>query len=404
MGSDVSDIAVVVITYTRLTSFSRVIKSLQLSDYEGDVVDLIISIDNDGTDAISDYAKSIFWPHGNIRIIKHPNRLGLKKHVLSCGDLTKIYSSICVFEDDIYASPGFYGFAKRAVSEFSSNEMIAGISLYTPQWNQYVDRPFVSLDTGLDVFSMQVASSWGQVWTRNSWDEFRAWLKDKEDKDLHFPLLPAVVANWSKKSWLKFHNAYLAATGKYFIYPKVSLATNFSDDGEHARSNSVYQVPLLARPQREYRFNDRSVAMAKYDAYFESQNMFDVLGINPNEIDVNLYGNKPLKKRFVLSLNPQGFAIEKSFGMSLRPMELNVILSIPGSEIFLLDTHKKRSHSFRQNILNSSLKLRVFMYETRTSAKFYLILSGLYLYGKAIAFRAKRAWHSLLMRTGFVRK
>lgn len=113
-----SEFAIVIIGYNRLVSLKRLVGSLLKADYFGDKVDLIISLDNCGERLLVDYAESIVWPYGQRKIIAHEVRLGLKKHVLKCGELTDTYENLCVLEDDLYVSPGFYAFAKSAVAHF----------------------------------------------------------------------------------------------------------------------------------------------------------------------------------------------------------------------------------------------------------------------------------------------
>lgn len=40
--------------------------------------------------------------------------------------------------------------------------------------------------------------------------------------------LPQNLFTWSEKSWLKFHDRYCIETNRYFVYPYVSLSTNYS--------------------------------------------------------------------------------------------------------------------------------------------------------------------------------
>lgn len=375
-----SKLAIVVIAYNRLDSLKRLIGSLLKADYMGDTVNLVISLDNSGTSALAEFAESIAWPYGEKKIICHEVRLGLKKHVLKCGELTKIYENICVLEDDLYVSPGFYAFAKAAITHFSAFDEVAGISLYSHQWNPYVNKPFCAMQDGHDTYFMQIASSWGQIWNRNSWHDFVQWLEGKTDKDLKSHDFPSAVSDWSEKSWLKFHNRYLVDKSKYFVYPRNSLTTNFSDPGEHAEQNSTYQVPLLTKAKKYFSFPIKINTSTRYDAFFENLDIASHLKIDEHDLDVSFYENKRTNKRFLLTPTILDLKVIKSFGIRTRPIESNIFYEIPGDEIFLYDTSipekNNRSH------LKSTIKR--FMYDIKSNSKHELIMSAISLYISAI--------------------
>ncbi|MDM0090582.1 MULTISPECIES: glycosyltransferase [unclassified Variovorax] len=373
-------LAIVVIAYNRVASLQRLISSLLKAEYKVGNVPLIISIDKSGDDAVERCAKDVVWPYGEKSIICHQERLGLKKHVLACGDLTKQYENICVLEDDLYVSPYFYEYGLQMLDVYGGERKIAGISLYSHQWNPYVDRPFSAIDDGCDIFALQIASSWGQIWSRGSWREFVDWLDGVDESELHSDSFPSEVANWSAKSWLKYHNKYLVETGKYFLYPKVSLTTNFSDVGEHAFGSSAYQVPLLMGEIRDYRRSEKFEDISRYDAFFENEALPRFLGLPSEMVDVSLYGNKIPTKKYLLTDESHPYAVVKSFSRNFRPMDLNVILGIAGNDIFLYD--RSRVGEFRK--MENRLMARKYLYEVRSSAKYLMLISALSLYIAAI--------------------
>lgn len=378
--NDNSEFAIIAIGYNRLESIKRLLSSIFNTDYLGDKVDLIISIDNSGSNILIDYVKTLSWPHGKKTIVTHDKRLGLKKHVLKCGDFTKQYNYVCVLEDDLYVSPRFYEFAKQSIKYFNENKIIAGISLYSHQWHPYVNRPFMPIQDGYDIYLLQVASSWGQIWSKNSWENFTTWLEDKTDEYLHSDLMPSAVSNWSSKSWLKYHNRYLVDSNKYFIYPKYSLTTNFSDRGEHADVNTTYQVPLLLGKNNNLKLPEKIDDLLKYDSFFEYKSLSNYVGIKEDEIDISIYGNRKRKKRYLLTTEICNFKVIKSFGLKLRPIEANVVLNVSGSGIYLYDTTKKvnKLRLYNKNDVNR------FLYEIKTESKKELLFASLHLYLKAL--------------------
>ena len=131
------DIAIVVVTFNRPNSLERLLKSLYYSDYTGysDII-LYISIDFSDNSECQKIAESFDWIHGDKIIISHNSNLGLKKHILSCGDLVKKHDAIIVLEDDLLVSPQYFKFAVSAYDFYKNDSRIAGISLYNYNYNE----------------------------------------------------------------------------------------------------------------------------------------------------------------------------------------------------------------------------------------------------------------------------
>ena len=170
--------AIVIIAYNRLHCLQRLVGSVLAAHYpEGGNVTLIISIDKSDHLEVQQYAESIEWPHGDKKVISHTVHLGLKKHVLHCGDLTDQYDSVIMLEDDLLVSPWFYDYALQASEFYKADRAVAGISLYNYQIAENRFFPFHPLHDGSDVYFIQVASSWGQLFHKDKWIAFRQWLR-----------------------------------------------------------------------------------------------------------------------------------------------------------------------------------------------------------------------------------
>lgn len=366
--------AIVVITYNRLVSLKRLINSLLDAEYSGDKIDLIVSMDCSEDESLRLYIESIKWPFGGITKIFHKERLGLKKHVLFCGTYTENYENIFVFEDDLYVSKGFYIFGKKAIEFYKNENDIAGISLYTYQWNQYVNKSFTPLSDENDVFFMKIASSWGQIWQKERWRSFLAWMKNKKDTDLKKIVnLPDAVSNWSDHSWLKYHHAYLAETNKFFVYPRVSLSTNFSEPGQHAFLDSTYQVDIQHKVKNNYIFCKLENGV-KYDSFYENM---DIKINGYDDLVIDLYGSKKEKGRYCLSTLNLPFKIEKQYALRMRPHELNILNNIEGNQIFLFNM-KERGENIR------SIKSINYLYYYRLNNRKVLFGMWYYLIKSAI--------------------
>ena len=333
--------AIVAIGYNRVNSIKRLLESLLRADYLNDKVDLIISIDNSGTTSVEEYASNMEWPFGNKIIKTYPKRMGLRNHILTCGDYVEGYDGIAVFEDDIFVAPTFYSFMKQAVEFYKDDDNVAGISLYSHMWSEYNKRPFVAEKKEYDNYFLQYAQSWGQVWMPKQWKAFKEWYKNNSGEISQDENTPSHIVDWPKTSWLKYHIKYCIDRKKYFVYPYISYSTNFVEIGQHCKtSNTVYQVPMEYSSTKKYHFAKfGALNAAYYDAFFERVMLEkSVLGLD-GEVEVDLYGNKVIKSsvRYLLSSKRLDRKIIKRYGLQLRPHEMNVIFDIPGEDLFLYD-------------------------------------------------------------------
>src|SRR5690625_1023767 len=158
---------IVVIAYNRDLTLKRLLNSLDQANYDEDNVDLIISIDKTNNSSVYQIAEKFEWRYGSKIIIKREENLGLRKHVLTCGDLVLKYDGLIMLEDDLVVSPAFYQFATEATLFYNNDSNIAGISLYTYRISEFSNlRTFIPMQDDSDIFYMKVPSSWGQLWTK----------------------------------------------------------------------------------------------------------------------------------------------------------------------------------------------------------------------------------------------
>lgn len=96
--------AIVVVAYNRPLSVTRLLNSLSKAKYLVDNITLVISIDFENSDKHREVVKVVNdfeWKHGQKQIIQYEKNIGLKNHIISCGDLTEVYGSIILLEDDL---------------------------------------------------------------------------------------------------------------------------------------------------------------------------------------------------------------------------------------------------------------------------------------------------------------
>ncbi len=334
--------AIIAVGYNRPYEMKRLLNSICDAEMGDLKADLIISLDySDRQDELKKIATKIEWRYGRKEIRAFPNRQGLRNHILQCGDLTSDYDAVVVLEDDIVVAKGFMQYVNATVEQYSDDNFIAGISLYTHQTNQGNGRFFEAQYNGFDAFMMQCSQSWGQCWTKKMWKSFRVWYMKQAEELTGDELFPDYIARWNKQSWLKYHMKYTVETHKYHVYPYFSLSTNFSSAGEHSRrANSAYQVPLQCGVARNYRFPTVAEAI-KYDAFFERQFDEELWNGKYGKVLLDLYG---LRKHFgdadtLASVNLLPYSVIKKIGLNYRPIEQNLLSCEEGKGIYLYDLH-----------------------------------------------------------------
>ena len=366
--------AICIVAYNRLQPLKRLLQSL-LQAYYQESITLIISVDKSDTTEVEDYAKLFNWPYGAKRVILHEKNLGLRRHVLGIGNFLDEFDAVIVLEDDISVAPNFCNYALCCVKEYNDNDNIAGISLYNFPLNYHNGLPFVSLHSNSDVFLMQNAMSWGQVWMRKQWKDFIDWYKTHSEEFSFEPHLPESICSWGKSSWLKYHTKYCIERNKYFVYPYISLSTNNSEEGVHnSVRQTLYQTPLLYGEKVEYNLN----ATIKYDSFFESELIYEVLGKSKEELCVDFYGLKKnrLKRRYYLTRERLDYKIVAAYSLLNKPYEMNVVNNNKGDELFLYDTlqHEKFKKWKIKNRICHTMNFYEFLYSLKIKSFFKMIV------------------------------
>lgn len=352
---------IVAIGYNRVPALQRLLDALANAYYEEEVL-LVISIDYGGDPKVTELAKKFNWTHGEKIVKTHSRNLGLRRHIIECGDLSMEYGAAIIFEDDIVPSPYFYGYVKQAVNFYKDDERIFAISLYSQTWNGYSNRVFTPLRNEYDAFISQIECSWGECFIGERWKKFKEWYEEKKDNLSYNYNVPHVVFSW-KDSRCKYLLYYIVENSKYYLTPYDSLSTNFHNVGTHIKiASSSYQVPLLYGTKR-FSFPKFEEAL-KYDAFFESIDLKEQLGKTyaGQKVCIDYYGLHRDYAAYDLCFSSANlpYKIIKSYGLEMRPPELNYYNEIEGEDLFLYDLsvgekHKKhRRHHY--NLLHYDVR------------------------------------------------
>lgn len=341
------NIGICCIAYNRLDSLKRLLESLEKAVYKEYSPTLLISIDKSNTDIVENFSQNYIWKYGEKKVYTHSKNMGLRKHVLECGNRIKDYDALIVLEDDITVSPFFFEYALQTIQKYQNDNRIAGISLYNFPINYQSRLPFNPVRSEYDVFMMNCAQSWGQIWMKNQWESFMKWY-ESHNEEFNLSYLPQQLNEWPKSSWLKYHTRYCIEENKYFVYPYESLTTNNNDLGTHVKkTNNYLQSTLQIYPKSTYKLPDFDKCPIVYDGFFEPQFLNNYLDIDSSNLCVNLLESKNecLFKRYLLTRKQYPFKIIKGFSLKYKPIEANIMWDIKGEDIFLYDTTQKEQNN-----------------------------------------------------------
>jgi hypothetical protein len=360
--------AIVVVAFNRPASLKRLLLALENAHYPAAPIPLHISIDRSEVSEVEEIARAFEWPHGVKTVEVASAHRGLRAHILQCGALTKTYGSIVLLEDDLFVAPHFYGYAQQALTFYTGRDEIAGISLYNYQVAESCGHPFAPIKDASDVYFIQVASSWGQAWTAAQWTAFENWYAAHPDGKSC--ILPSYIAQWGQHSWKKLFIAYQVDQGRYFVFPRTSLSSNFEDPGTNASTHDLFQVELDLCA-RNWHFTHLADSLSVYDAWFEmeAEKLQSICPeLAPYDLEVDVYGVKDLvklKSTYVLTTR-QGENPLASFSNKMRPLLQNVIFKQKGRQIGLF--RKEDVHDQAAAIQNfySEAQREAFLHSAQT--------------------------------------
>lgn len=366
---------IIVVGFNRVHSLQRILKSLDKANYPNNNVKLVISIDNNGqNENVATVANDFVWKVGEKEVIYHPEHLGLRKHIIQCGDLIYSHGSAIILEDDLVVSPYFYKYTVAALNYYSNCKEIGGISLYNLPYTEALKQPFIPLKDDSDVYFKQVPSSLGQAWSIEQWDAFKEWYKTDPDIKEITGLPIRVRTNWPSSSWKKYFYGYLVEKDKYFVFPQVSFTTNFNDIGENMKNKSSFGQVRLEIVDQTCIFKPLEESFNVYDAH--SEILPDRLKmlypkLNNYDFELDLYDKKEFfEKEYVITSKPCKNKI-LSFGRAMKPIEMNIINEIEGDDISLA---KGNDVIFRPLTLNEFEQEYAYFYKDIFDTKILLRL------------------------------
>lgn len=324
---------IVIPVFKKEESLINLLSSINRAVYPGSDIDLVLSLEFNTTDEVCNLADQFHFKAGKKTILRHDEKLGLRKHILKCADLTEEYGSIILLEDDLLVSPDFYNYSSAALKAYGDEDSVAGISLYAQRFNETAQLPFEPMPSSWSVYFMQLGCSWGQAWTKKQWNHFKKWKSDGGIKTEDDEYVPKNILKWSSTTWEVEYNKYLIQSNKFIAYPYKSYSTVCSQyEGEHFKDQmNLFHVPIgvTKNPRINLNFPTFNEQQVKYDAFMECTGSIvtDLTDISHDEVELDLYGEKSKKllqkKRFAIS-SKRGGKILQSYPLIYRPPELNM--------------------------------------------------------------------------------
>jgi hypothetical protein len=105
------NLTIFVFAWRRLASLQRTMRSLQLAEYCGRRVPLVIMLDGGALKQVTEYIGNLSWPHGTKRIIsydEHGKSLGIRGMWIGAAEGLDNHQHVLPLEDDIEVSPLYY--------------------------------------------------------------------------------------------------------------------------------------------------------------------------------------------------------------------------------------------------------------------------------------------------------
>jgi hypothetical protein len=347
------DPVVVVAGYRRPTSLGRLLSSLRRAHLPP-AGRVLISLEGDATDEVRRVADH-FAATSPVptTVVEHDRHLGLRDHLLWCGDRAVENGAAIVLEDDLVVDPWFHAVARQACQAYAHDARVAGVALYAPEYNEFAQRPFEPMANGHSTYLMQLPCSWGQCWTAAQWQAFRAWLDTRLGARSEMrresnaatlpPGLPPAIAAWSSASWKKHFAAFMIETGRWFVYPYTSTTTNVCPPHSTnlPEGSRLYQTRLPSPHRRCPQLDpcpgpstlDPRRQSVSYDAFMEPSGSFvsEALGLPADEVVTDLYGQRPMELRrsarwvVVPGDHPRA---QRQFARDFRPHEMNLAAAV----------------------------------------------------------------------------
>jgi hypothetical protein len=264
------------LTYNRLESLQRCIKSLRDADYDGDNVDLVVFVDH--YPLVSNMSKE---EHNNKRLIHERMLAFLRKFEWNHGKFTVHYRHKnaglqlawleafyplnndtygFIVEDDMAVSPFYYLYLKQLLYKYrysgQRNPNIYAISLQRQRLVPGVRGKVVSLNNDDQPFLYQLVGTWGLILFPEHWLQFRKYFDERRflnDENVKPYLDGTLTGKWyrirKETLWTPWIIRWAYANNMYCLYTNLpnrdALSVSFRDAGSNFKDSKGADASLI---------------------------------------------------------------------------------------------------------------------------------------------------------------
>ena len=263
---------ILIVTYSRISHLKECIESLKQCP-EAIYSDLFVALDfpkrpqdEAGNLDIQNYVAKLSG-FKSINLIKREENYGGRRNYFDArSKILETYDTIITTEDDNVFSNKFLSYMNKALTLFKDREEIFAITGYNddvviPNWYKE------------NIYFRQGCCMWGVGFWKEKlesvdWDMrlFNERLKNKNNlqkvKKFHLKAIPQLLrmrdnGNFQSDGFLFL---YLISTGKFCVYPSLSLVRNIGHDGSglHCGVNEKYQNQKINEEINSLEFNENS--------------------------------------------------------------------------------------------------------------------------------------------------
>ncbi|KAK1430453.1 hypothetical protein QVD17_13182 [Tagetes erecta] len=358
------------LTYNRLISLSRCLKSLSSAHYDHQKVNLHIFIDHfkvlDEKDEdlgtklnesrkILDFVDGFEWRFGEKMVHYRTGNVGLQAQWLEAWWPRDDDEFAFVVEDDIELSPLYYRFLKGLIVGYYYNASnyspwIYGASLQRPRFVPGKHGNKININKETKVFLYQLVGTWGQLLFPKPWKEFRLWYDEHKTKGMKPILDGMVTTGWYKKMgeriWTPWFIKFIHDRGYFNIYTNFlnesALSVSHRDTGVNYGKTAGPDSNLIQESSPEGKFFKLEPLrnLKWYDFCFREV-IPDRIVTRVDELEPVLKSVQKANALVIVSIDPASKMFTRNLLCHFARLNVwNYIFVGPGSD-FLLDLARR---------------------------------------------------------------
>ncbi|KAB2625738.1 hypothetical protein D8674_017398 [Pyrus ussuriensis x Pyrus communis] len=230
-----------VLTFNRLDSVARCLRSLAAANYLTDEVHLHVYVDHfalgdapsnidqklQESHRILEFVDEFEWKFGSKLVHYRTANVGLQAQWLEAWWPNSDNEFTFVVEDDLEVSPLYYKFLTSLIVNYYYNASnyrpyIYGASLQRPRFVPGKHGNKLQMNDTTRLFLYQLVGTWGQLLFPKPWKEFRVWYDNHKAKGIKPFLDGMVTTGWYKKMgekiWTPWFIKFIHTRGYFNIY------------------------------------------------------------------------------------------------------------------------------------------------------------------------------------------